>query len=128
MRKLAPQVTRIHQLARTLRRNQTIAEKQLWTRLCSAQMASFKFRGQFPVGDFIADFCSKESRLVVELDGVHHADDPAQVDADRRRADLLQARGYRLVRFWNDEVLSNLDGVLEQILAEIKNPPPHHYR
>jgi very-short-patch-repair endonuclease len=124
MRKPAPQVTRIHQLARTLRRNETIAEKQLWTRLRSAQMASFKFRRQFPIGDFIADFCCKESRLVVELDGAHHADDAAQGAADHRRADLLRARGYRLVRFWNDEVLSNLDGVLEQILAEIKKPPP----
>ncbi len=123
MRKLAPQVTRIHQLARTLRRDQTIAEKQLWDRLRSGQMASFKFRRQFPIGDFIADFCCKERRLVVELDGAQRADDPAKVAADRRRADLLLARGYRVLRFWNDEVLSNFDGVLDQILLELRRSP-----
>jgi very-short-patch-repair endonuclease len=122
MPKLATENSRIHQMARSLRRNQTIAERQLWASLRNRQMAGFKFRRQFPIGEFVTDFCCKESQLVIELDGVQHADDPVQVAVDRKRTALLNECGYRLIRFWNEEILSNLDGVLEQILIELNDP------
>ena len=113
----------VHQLARSLRREQTIAEKHLWARLRANQLAGFTFRRQFPIGEFIADFCNTKSKLVIELDGAQHGEDAGQVAEDIRRTGLLGARGYRVVRFWNEEVFANLEGVLEQeFLVELGNP------
>jgi|SRR5271167_22409 len=114
---------RMHRLARTLRRDQTIVEGQLWNRLRGAQMTGFSFRRQFPIGGFIADFCCRKSRLVIELDGSQHADDPLQAAADKRRTAALEDRGYRVLRFWNEDISSNLEGVLEHILTELKKTP-----
>jgi len=102
--KILHEGSRIHELARTLRRDQTTAEQKLWSRLRSNQMAGFTFRRQFPIGEFIADFCCKQCRLVIELDGAQHADDPIQVAADHIRTGELAARGYRVLRFWNEDV------------------------
>ena len=111
-------------MARTLRRNLPPAEKKLWGCLHESQLCGFQFRRQFPIGDFIVDFCCRERRLIVELDGAQHGDDPVVVAGDQRRTELLKQRGYRVVRFWNEEVLTNLDGVVEQILVELRQPPP----
>jgi very-short-patch-repair endonuclease len=115
-------VSPVHQLARSLRQEQTVAEKHLWARLRGNELAGFTFRRQFPIGEFIADFCCTKSKLVIELDGAQHGDDAGQVAEDNRRTALLSARGYRVVRFWNEEVFANLEGVLERILAELRNP------
>jgi very-short-patch-repair endonuclease len=115
---------RIHQVARTLRRNLTPAEKKLWGCLLESQLEGFQFRRQFPIGDFIVDFCCRERRLIIEIDGVQHGDDAVVVARDQRRTELLKQRGYRVVRFWNEEVLTNLEGVVEQILVELRQPPP----
>jgi len=103
--------------ARTLRRELTDAERALWQRLRDRSVAGAKFRRQHPIGPFIGDFCCVESHLIVEIDGGQHAD-RSQVDEERTR--FLSERGYRVIRFWNHEVLQHLDGVLERIEAKLK--------
>ena len=98
--------------ARQLRRHQTDVEGKLWSRLRARQLSGAKFRRQYPIGGFIADFYCYERRLVIELDGGHHAE---HVDADQSRTDFFVSQGYRVLRFWNNEVIENIDGVLEQI-------------
>jgi very-short-patch-repair endonuclease len=105
--------------ARQLRREQTDAERKLWARLRARQLCGHKFRRQFVIGPFIMDFCCFERRLVVELDGGQHASQP---DADRRRSEFLLSRGYRVLRFWDNEVFENIDGVTEQIAQALKDP------
>lgn len=104
--------------ARQLRVEATDAEARLWQRLRNRMLGGFKFRRQFPVGPYIADFVCIERKLIVELDGGQHADNPA----DERRTRFLELRGYRVIRFWNPDVLSNTDGVLEMILLELERP------
>jgi len=120
---MKPSTDTIRDRARQLRRNQTDVEAKLWTRLRARQVADAKFRRQYPIGRSIADFCCYEQRLVVELDGGHHAE---QVGADQTRTDFFASRGYRVLRFWNNEVTENIEGVLERIaraLCDPKNEP-----
>jgi very-short-patch-repair endonuclease len=105
-----------HAHARRLRREQTDAEALLWRHLRDGRLNGFKFRRQFPIDRFIADFCCLRSRLVIELDGEQHAE---QVTRDALRSEVLARRGYRVLRFWNDEALTNMDGVLEMILQTL---------
>src|SRR5205809_1079301 len=102
--------------ARRLRRNQTDAERALWFCLRDRRLAGFKFRRQMPVDRYVVDFCCEASRLVIELDGGQHAVRSVQ-DAERTAA--LEAQGYLVLRFWNNDVLQNIDGVLESILATL---------
>jgi very-short-patch-repair endonuclease len=106
-----------HLRTRRLRRDQTDAEAKLRSRLRNAGLNGAKFRWQFPIGEFIADFCCPESRLVIELDGGQHAE---RVHRDEWRSALLARDGYRVVRFWNEEIVNNLDGVLQRIVAEMR--------
>ncbi|MEQ6333079.1 endonuclease domain-containing protein [Sphingobium sp. MK2] len=101
--------------ARKLRGDPTDAEKALWTRLRAGQVDGFKFVRQFPVGAHVADFACRSARLVIELDGGQHATS----DSDAARTALIDAHGYRVIRFWNHDVLANIDGVLESIRAEL---------
>jgi very-short-patch-repair endonuclease len=105
--------------ARQLRRNQTDVERKLWARLRSRQLRSFKFRRQHPIGPFITDFCCFKRRLVVELDGGQHANRTAD---DQKRTAFLVARGYRVLRFWDNEVMENIDGVLQRIVEVLAEP------
>jgi very-short-patch-repair endonuclease len=102
--------------ARQLRRNQTRAELELWMRLRGRQLGA-KFRRQYRIGRYIADFCYLERRLVIELDGGQHLE---QVEADRKRTAYMTSRGFLVLRFWNDEVLKEIYAVLDQILRELK--------
>ena len=114
-----------HQTARRLRRNQTDAERKLWFRLRDRRLGGWKFRRQFPIDRFIVDFCCADARLIVELDGGQHA---VQAEADAQRTKLLEAMGYLVLRYWNNDVMSNLDGVLEDIAAVLERDrpePPH---
>ena len=111
----------VHQYARQLRHTQTGAEARLWYMLRNRRIGGFRFRRQFPVGNFIVDFCCRERCLVVEIDGSQHMN---RAVADSRRTKLIEARGYRVLRFWNSEVLSNLDAVLEVILSALEAPSP----
>jgi very-short-patch-repair endonuclease len=106
-----------HLRARLLRRDQTDAEAKLWSRLRNAGLNGGKFRRQFPIGEFIADFCCPQCRLVIELDGAQHVE---RVQRDEWRSALLARHGYRVLRFWNEEIINHTDGVLERILAELR--------
>ena len=106
--------------ARNLRKNPTEAEKRLWAALRQRQAGDARFRRQVPIGPYIADFVCFSARLVVELDGGQHA---AQADADAQRDAWFAERGYRTLRFWNNEVLENLEGVLGRIVSALDRPP-----
>lgn len=109
--------------ARSLRNEQTDVEKRLWRELRNRQLDGFKFRRQHGVGPYIVDFVCIEAGLVVELDGGQHAE---QAGYDSRRSVFIEAAGYRVVRFWNNEMLENIEGVLERIRAELlASPSPH---
>jgi very-short-patch-repair endonuclease len=105
--------------ARALRRNATDAEKALWSGLREA-FPSARFRRQVPIGPYFVDFFSFSARLIVEVDGGQHAE-AAEYDAARTRH--LQEQGFEVLRFWNHDVLTNLDGVLGMI-AERLSPSP----
>jgi len=107
--------------ARHLRADQTLAERKLWRFLRDRRLGGFKLRRQHPVGPFIADFCCLEADLVIELDGGQHA---AQRDADARRTAFLEAQGYRVLRFWDNEALANTSGVLGRIVEALGHPHP----
>ncbi|MGA9865525.1 MAG: DUF559 domain-containing protein [Acetobacteraceae bacterium] len=108
-------------LARKLRREATVVEQRLWRALRESALP-WKFRRQHPIGRRIADFACPACKLVIELDGGQHA---AEMSEDAARSAELAAHGYRVIRFWNNEVTENLDGVLRRVLAELASPPPH---
>ena len=107
--------------ARKLRKNMTDVEDKLWSQLRARQFSGVKFRRQHPIGPFIVDFCCVERGLVVELDGGQHAE---RSDVDERRTRVLARFGYRVLRFWDNEVISNLDGMLERISEALQDPHP----
>lgn len=106
--------------ARSLRRNATEAEKRLWAALRQTYPRA-KFRRQSPVEGFFADFLSFRHKLVIEVDGGQHAE---QQEQDARWTALIEAAGYRVLRFWNTDVLANTDGVLQTIGAALTSPLP----
>ena len=111
--------------ARKLRRESTDAERALWPRLRDRGLRGFKFRRQAPIGHYIVDFLCMERQLVVELDGGHHAD---QRESDEIRTRALESQGFRVLRFWNDEVLRQPDSVLGAILSHLDPAPSPHGR
>jgi very-short-patch-repair endonuclease len=102
--------------ARNLRRNVTDAERRLWSRLRRNQLNGHHFRRQVPIGRYVADFVCAQKKLIIEVDGGQHA---VQKAADEIRTRYLEDRGYRVLRFWNNDVLGNTDGVVETILAAL---------
>jgi very-short-patch-repair endonuclease len=104
--------------SRELRRNTTEAEKRLWGRLRNGQLG-FKFRRQCPIGSYFADFCSRDGHLVVELDGDQHAFAQAY---DSQRTSYLNEQGYRVARFWNHEVLEDMESVVGEIALFLADP------
>ncbi|MGO9869475.1 MAG: endonuclease domain-containing protein, partial [Rhodomicrobium sp.] len=112
--------------ARKLRSDATDAESRLWNALRNRQMNGFKFKRQVPFGAYVADFICVEAKLIVEADGGQHAE---QMAADNTRTEYFESGGYRVLRFWNNDVLQNLDGVLETIAGvlgiESPHTPPH---
>ena len=105
---------RLTPVARKLRRRSTDAEQHLWRHLRSRQLEGAKFVRQFPIGAHIADFACREAHLVVELDGGQHSP-----EADAPRTACVESYGYRVLRFWNNDVLENIEGVLETIRRDI---------
>ena len=108
-------------VARTLRTASTEPERRLWYRLRDRRFAGHKFRRQYAIGDYVVDFVCLDRRLVIELDGGQHAE---QVEADARRTAYLVTKGFRVVRFWNDEVMAQFEQVLAVIQAELASPSP----
>ncbi len=101
----------------------TDAERGLWSHLRASQLCGVKFTRQFQIGDFVVDFACRRLRLAVELDGGQHSDSLT----DEARTREIELYGYRVIRFWNNDVLANTDGVLHRIAEEIalaRNEPP----
>ncbi|MEM5787704.1 MAG: endonuclease domain-containing protein [Syntrophobacteraceae bacterium] len=113
--------SRLGPLAKNLRRNSTNAEKTLWLHLRSRKMSSFKFRRQQVIGPYIVDFVCFEAKLVIEVDGGQHA---TAKNEDMVRDSWLESRGFRVLRFWNNEVLENIDGVAEVIARNLASMAP----
>ncbi len=113
------QLRRLHERAAEMRRNPTEPEKRLWRHLSNGRLAGAKFRRQSVIEWFIADFLCPRKALIVEVDGDTHDE-----TKDRLRDDVLAHRGFRVVRVTNDDVMSNMDGVLQHILNAISAAPP----
>ena len=109
------------QKAQTLRESQTNAEGLLWHYLRDKQLAGYKFRRQQPIGPYIVDFACMPKKLLIELDGGQHAE---QHTYDKKRDEFLREKGYKILRFWNNDVFENCFGVLESIRATVQDPPP----
>ena len=107
------------QSARELRSNLTDAERCLWQKLKRRQIAGVKFRRQQPIGYFIVDFVCFECRVIVEVDGGQHAE---QLHYDEQRTRWLEAQGYRVLRFWNNDVLANTEAVAQAVLDAVEKP------
>ena len=108
--------------ARSLRETPTDAESLLWYHLRDRRLADHKFRRQRPIGPYFADFACLEAKLIVELDGGQHVED---VGYDQNRTRFIEAQGYRVLRFWNNEVLTQTDAVRERILQALQEAAPH---
>jgi very-short-patch-repair endonuclease len=102
-------------IARRLRVNQTDAETVLWNRIRNRQIDGHKFVGQEPIGGYVCDFVCRERLLIVEVDGGQHSESTSDLIRDRRLAE----EGYKVVRFWNNDVLGNLEGVLVTIQSAL---------
>jgi very-short-patch-repair endonuclease len=102
--------------ARQLRLSSTDAERRMWSALRDRRLMRYKFRRQHPIGDYIVDFACTRHALVIELDGGQHVDSAA----DAHRTAWLESQGWRVIRFWNHDVLTNTDGVVEAILRALQ--------
>jgi very-short-patch-repair endonuclease len=107
--------------ARKLRNNATDAELVLWRHLSRRQLAGFKFSRQMPVGPYVCDFMCRQAALVIELDGGQHDE---REPLDKARTAYISSEGFRVLRFWNNEVLENVEGVLTRILEALIQPHP----
>ena len=114
--------------SRELRLNATDAERKLWAQLSARKVAGVRFNRQFPIGPFICDFVSRSARLAIEVDGGQHAVDVAK---DAARTAFLQSQGYRVIRFWNNDVLERIEGVvaeIELVLGDMPSSNPSRKR
>ena len=111
---------KLQKKARILRKNMTDAERAIWKSVRNRQLGGFKFRRQKPIGPFIVDFVCIEKKMVIEIDGGQHALNTAH---DVKRSEFLRNRGYKILRFWNSDVLKEKNAVLEEILSNLKGSP-----
>ena len=107
-------------LAKHLRQNATIQERRLWNLLKNRQFRNLKFQRQQPVGDYIVDFIYKEAKIIIEIDGGQH-NEPKNIEYDKTRTEFLNSLGYKVIRFWNNEIYENIDGVLLRLNQEINH-------
>jgi very-short-patch-repair endonuclease len=114
---------RLRSNARALRRNSTDVERILWSELRDHRLNGAGFRRQVPIGNYIADFMCHAAKLVIEIDGGQHFSDRAQ-QADAARSAAIEAKGYRVLRFTNHDVMKNRTGVLETIAAAVAERAP----
>jgi len=109
-----------HGIAKVLRKKFTNTERVLWKHLRAKQMEGLKFRRQEPIGNYIVDFVCHEKRIIIEVDGGQHS---TEREKDNERDNWLKEQGYMVLRFWNNEVLTKLTGVLEVIWDSLNHPP-----
>ena len=105
-------------IAKKLRINSTDTEKYLWKYLRERQLEGFKFRRQHPIGKYIVDFINLERKIIIEVDGGQHLENKK----DKLRDKWLEEKGYEVLRFWDNEVLTNIEGVLESIRKKLYSP------
>jgi very-short-patch-repair endonuclease len=105
-------------ISRTLRKNSTDAERKMWSLLRNRQLQDHKFRRQHPLRKYIVDFVCLEKQLIIEVDGGQHL---KRKKEDEDRTQILETQGYRVLRFWNDQVLKETDSVFEVILKALEN-------
>jgi very-short-patch-repair endonuclease len=110
----------IQRLARNLRKSQTEAEQILWSKLRSRQLLGFKFRRQHPIENYILDFYCIEAQLAIEIDGGQHAE-KENIKRDDQRTALLNQKGIRVIRYWNNDVLEHIDEIYEDIYINLKD-------
>ncbi|MBI4733026.1 MAG: endonuclease domain-containing protein [Chloroflexi bacterium] len=103
---------RIFKRAKELHRNLTPAEARLWSRLRAHRMKDVHFRNQHAIGNYVVDFCAPRKKLIIELDGSQHLE---QEEYDEERTKYLELQGYTVIRFWNSEVMNDIEGVLRAI-------------
>jgi very-short-patch-repair endonuclease len=108
-------------LARNLRKRPTEAEGLLWRHLRAKQLERLKFRRQQPIGDYIADFVCFEKQIIIELDGGQHA---IEKEKDHVRDKWFREQGFKVLRFWNNDVFTNINGILEVVRKNCLNHPP----
>jgi very-short-patch-repair endonuclease len=101
--------------ARRLRKTPTEAEKRLWAQLRAKQLDGHRFRRQHPIGPYVVDFFCPKAKLIVEVDGGQHSE-----DGDRERTRWIESHGYRVIRFWNNDVTNNIEGVLLRIIETLR--------
>ncbi len=106
--------------SRDLRINATDAEKKVWQQLRLRNLSGYKFRRQHPIGNYIVDFVCLERKLIVELDGGQHQD---SLEYDSKRSERLEGKGYRVIRFWDNEALQDTDAVIKAIFENLATPP-----
>ena len=111
-------------LARNLRKNSTIQERRLWNLLKNRQFHNLKFKRQQPIGDYIVDFICKEAKIIIEIDGRQH-NEPENIEYDKTRTEYLNTLGYKVIRFWNNEIYENIESVILRLKEEI-NPHQEH--
>jgi very-short-patch-repair endonuclease len=112
---------------RRLRRDSTETEKILWERLRGRRLQGLKFMRQWPIGPFVADFCCRERRVVVEVDGGGHSTEQG-IARDHERDDYLRGQSYIVLRFTNEEVLGDLESVLRKIAIAVYQAPSTWHR
>ena len=108
---------RTQKQAKSLRRAMTEAEQRLWYHLRNRRLSGYKFKRQYPIGNYIADFICLEKNLIIEADGGQHNDNPR----DDARTAWLQAQGYTVLRYWNHDILQQTEAVLIHILHHLEN-------
>ena len=110
-------IPKIFGRAKALHRNMSPAEAKLWKHLRAHRMGDVHFRNQHAIGQYIVDFCAPRKKLIIELDGSQHLD---QKEYDDERTKYLELRGYRVLRFWNNDVLNKIDDVLKVIWSVLR--------
>ena len=101
-------------LARELRKNMTPQERKLWNKIRNKQFYNLSFRRQYPIGEYIVDFICREIKLIIEIDGGQH-NFQNNIEYDERRTKFLNSLGYNVVRFWNNDIDKNIEGVIQYL-------------
>lgn len=110
----------MNSLAKVLRKNQTPQEQKLWQLLRNRQTLGYKFKRQYPMGDYIVDFVCREKKLVIEIDGGQH-NIIETISKDNQRSEFIKQRGFKIIRFWNTEIDNNIEGVYQTIINNLQN-------
>lgn len=108
--------------ARSFRKNMTDAENRIWYYLRDRRLNGYKFVREHVVGSYIADFVCRSKKIILEVDGGQHANTDT-VEYDQKRTEYLESKGYKVLRVWNNEVLTNIEGVLDELLILLEAVP-----